>query len=87
MYNSYQIPGSFDSSMNSSFNNSLRRPIGGTMGSPVGGFSNNRLVGGGFLGPFLLGGLAGGLVSPYFYGRPYYNNYYYYNPYPYYRPY
>ncbi len=39
----------------------------------------------GFLGPFLLGGLAGGLVAPYFYGpRPtYYNNYYY--P-PYYRP-
>ena len=45
----------------------------------------------GFLGPFLLGGLTGGLVAPIFYGgynRP--NNYYYY-PYPYgynyYRPY
>ena len=45
----------------------------------------------GFLGPFLLGGLAGGLISPFFffvgynntYPQPYYNNYYY-IPYPYY---
>ncbi len=52
----------------------------------------NRIVGGGFLGPFLLGGLTGGLVAPFFYGGgynrpnyyPYYPNYYY--P-PYYRPY
>lgn len=56
--------------------------------------SNDRLIGGGFLGPFLLGGLTGGLVAPFFYGggygyqRPYYyNNYYYYpySPYGYYR--
>ncbi|HPF83304.1 MAG TPA: hypothetical protein PLV83_03935 [Bacilli bacterium] len=49
----------------------------------------------GFLGPFLLGGIAGGLVSPFFYNGGYYpnqgynNNYYYpypYNPY-YYGPY
>jgi len=40
---------------------------------------------GGFLFPFLLGGVTGGLVAPYFYQRPYYNNYYY--PYPYYGPY
>ena len=47
--------------------------------------SNNgdRLVGGGaFLGPFILGGITGGLLAPAFYPRPYYNNYYY--PYPYY---
>ena len=47
---------------------------------------DNRF-GGGFLGPFLLGGITGGLVAPFFYGRP---NYYYppYQPYPpYYRPY
>ena len=25
---------------------------------------NNRFVGGGFLGPFILGGLTGGLVAP-----------------------
>lgn len=57
--------------------------------------NNSRFVGGGFLGPFLLGGITVGLVSPLFYGgynRPYYyNNYYYptYQPYPYYytRPY
>ena len=36
---------------------------------------------GGFLAPFLLGGLTGGLVAPYFYNRP---NYVYYTPYPYY---
>ncbi len=45
---------------------------------------NNRLAGG-FLGPFILGGITGGLVSPFFYGgynnRPYYYNNYYY-PYP-----
>lgn len=49
----------------------------------------------GFIGPFLLGGLTGGLVAPYFYGpqnRPpyYYQNnifgpYPYPYPYPYYR--
>lgn len=47
--------------------------------------SDDRLIAGGFLGPFLLGGITGGLVSPFFYNqRPYYNNYYY-PPYP--RPY
>ena len=70
MYNSYQIPKNFNSSMyNSHINNN----------------SDSRLIGGGFVGPFLLGGLTGGLISPFFYGgpRPYYNNYY--PPYP--RPY
>lgn len=44
---------------------------------------NNRLVGG-FLGPFVLGGITGGLLAPAFYPRPYG----YYPPYPmYYRPY
>lgn len=39
----------------------------------------------GFLGPFILGGITGGLLAPAFYpNRPYYNNNYYYNPYPYY---
>ncbi len=49
---------------------------------------------GGFLGPFILGGITGGLVAPYFTGGnnsgynqpPYYNNNYYYPPY-YYGPY
>lgn len=52
--------------------------------------NNDRIIGGGFLGPFILGGITGGLVSPLFYnngyGRPYYNNYYYYH-YPVYPPY
>ena len=57
--------------------------------------NQNRLAGG-FLGPFILGGITGGLISPFFYeARPnyyypqpyyypyptYYNNNYYYNPY------
>ncbi len=63
-----------------------------TFGRPPQGRPNrpqgpNR-IGGGFLGPFILGGLTGGLVAPFFYGsyRPnyYYPGYYY--P-PYYRPY
>lgn len=49
---------------------------------------DERLVGG-FLGPFVLGGLTGGLVAPYFYNNN--NNrptYYYPGPYYYpYRPY
>ena len=82
MYNSYQIPGNF--------NNSMYRPSSSN--------SDDRLIGCGFFGPFLLGGITGGLVSPLFYNnrpRPYYNNYYYYppyqpyppRPYPPYRPY
>jgi len=50
--------------------------------------TDDRFIAGGFLGPFLLGGITGGLVSPLFYNqRPYYNNNYYYPPYPPYRPY
>lgn len=45
--------------------------------------NQDRFVGGGFLGPFVLGGITGGLLAPAFYPRPYYNNYYPY-PYPYY---
>lgn len=44
-------------------------------------YQNNNRVG--FLGPFILGGITGGLVAPLFYNRPY-NNYYY--PMPYYYP-
>ena len=80
MYNSYKIPGSFNSSMNSSYDSYMSRPINNN--------SDIRFIGGGFLGPFLLGGITGGLVSPFFYGRrPYYNNNYYYPPYPPYPPY
>ena len=44
--------------------------------------NQNRFIGGGFLGPFVLGGITGGLLAPAFY-RPYPA----YNPYPYYVPY
>lgn len=52
--------------------------------------NDDRIFAGGFLGPFILGGITGGLLAPTFnqgygYGRPIYNNYYY--PYPYYGPY
>ncbi len=45
--------------------------------------NGDRFIGGGFLGPFILGGITGGLLAPAFYpNRPYYNNYNYYYPYP-----
>lgn len=46
--------------------------------------TDERLIGGGFAFPFLLGGVTGAALAPNFFGgynRPYYNNYYYY-PYP-----
>ena len=49
--------------------------------------NDSRLIGGGFIGPFILGGITGGLVAPFFYGNNYgYNRpqYYYYQPGPYY---
>lgn len=36
--------------------------------------NNDRLLGG-FLGPFVLGGITGGLVAPYFYRPNYYQPY------------
>ena len=47
-------------------------------------YNNNRLIGGGFAFPFLLGGLTGGLLAPAFYPRPYpiYPPYRPYPPYP-----
>ena len=36
----------------------------------------NRFVGGGFLAPFILGGITGGLTAPLFYPRPFYPPYY-----------
>lgn len=46
------------------FGNRPMRP----MRPPMGG---NRFLGGGFLGPFVLGGITGGLLAPAFYPRPY----------------
>ncbi len=50
--------------------------------------NGDRFFGGGFFGPFILGGLTGGLIAN---ARPnypiYYQPYPYYAPYPYYRPY
>ena len=41
--------------------------------------SADRFIGGGFLGPFILGGITGGLLAPSFYPN--------YRPYPMYPPY
>lgn len=51
--------------------------------------TDDRFIGGGFFGPFILGGITGGLIAN---SRPnypmYYTPYPYYPPYPYYyRPY
>lgn len=51
--------------------------------SPYMNSSNDRVFAGGFLGPFVLGGITGGLLAPAFYPRPYYPP----RPYPYYGPY
>ena len=48
---------------------------------PNHGNNNDRFLGGGFFGPFILGGLTGGLIAN---SRP---NYYPYPPYPYYQVY
>lgn len=48
---------------------------------PNHGNNNDRFLGGGFIGPFILGGLTGGLIAN---SRP---NYYPYPPYPYYQVY
>ena len=56
--------------------------------------NGDRFLGGGFFGPFLLGGITGGLIAnarpnyPIYY-QPYPYPYYNYRPYPYYgyRPY
>lgn len=55
-------------------------------------YNNDDRFFGGFLGPFILGGITGGLVAPlfnnnqgvYYQQPPYYMNNYYYPPYPYY---
>ena len=58
-------------------------------GYPVVNENGDRFFAGGFLGPFILGGITGGLLAPAFNNRPngygYVNNYYY-PPY-YYQPY
>jgi hypothetical protein len=44
----------------------------------------DRIIGGGFLAPFVLGGITGGLLAPAFYGpRPYYSQPIYYTQAPY----
>lgn len=44
--------------------------------------NGDRFIGGGFFGPFILGGITGGLIAN---SRPNYPIYY--TPYPYYQPY
>lgn len=66
------VPGSANMS-------STRMPMTNSISSSN---QDTRIIGSGFLGPFVLGGITGGLLAPAFY-RPYP----YYNPYPYYGPY
>lgn len=88
MYTSY---GNYPMSNNVAYtsygnNMSYRRPGFGGPNSTVG--ANGDRVGG-FLFPFVLGGITGGLLAPAFYPRPNYYPYPYYPrpyyPYPYYR--
>lgn len=53
------------------------------------GGQNDRLIGGGFAFPFLLGGVTGAAIAPAFWRPPYNRPYYgpYYGPGPFYGPY
>ena len=46
---------------------------------------HDERIAGGFIAPFLLGGITGAVLTPYFVNRPYYQPYPY--QYPYYYPY
>lgn len=49
--------------------------------------NGDRFIGGGFFGPFILGGITGGLLANVRPNYPIYYQPYPYYPYPYYRPY
>ena len=50
--------------------------------------NNDERLAGGFVFPFLLGGVTGAALAPSFWGNNYNNRpVYYYTPYPYYYPY
>lgn len=42
------------------------------MNQPYYNMNGDRFIGGGFLAPFLLGGITGGLLAPAFYPKPIY---------------
>ena len=81
MYSNYGNVSSFPTGTGNSYSN-FGQPV--MNNQPQMASNDDRIIGGGFLGPFVLGGITGGLLAPAFYPRPYYNNYY---PYPYYGPY
>jgi len=81
MYSNYGNVSSFPQVTSNSYSNFQPTTI---PTQPQIASNDERFIGGGFLGPFILGGITGGLLAPAFYPRPYYNNFY---PYPYYGPY
>ena len=92
MYSNYsQIPvNNIPSYSSSSSRISNSMPISyssSSVSDPYMSSSSDRIIGGGFLGPFVLGGITGGLLAPAFYPRPFYPRPYPPRPYPYYGPY
>lgn len=82
MFNNNNIPQNYGNMQRPRPNNRPNRPNNGNNG--------DRFFGGGFFGPFLLGGITGGLIANNRQNYPvYYTPYPYYSPYPYYpyRPY
>ena len=67
--------------INSSFPSSNSSSINSSSMPYSSSSSGDRIIAGGFLGPFILGGITGGLLAPAFYPRPYYYPPYYYGPY------
>lgn len=87
MYSNYGTMPSFPQASNNSYSSNpvmASNTVGPYANGQMVSSNDDRFIGGGFLGPFVLGGITGGLLAPAFYPRPYYNNYY---PYPYYGPY
>lgn len=83
--NSQAIPTYHSSSMPVSMNSHASNSM--PVYSNSQGSSDDRIFAGGFLGPFVLGGITGGLLAPAFYPRPYPMRPYPMRPYPYYGPY
>ena len=52
--------------------NNFRKENFGKINPPYYNVNGDRFIGGGFLAPFLLGGITGGLLAPSFYPRPIY---------------
>ena len=72
MYTNYNIPQNKCNYQRNYRNSGNSFDYGMNYNYPTTYYNNgDRFIGGGFLGPFILGGITGGLLAPAFYPRPY----------------